>query len=102
MDKNFWYLKNCDLFERLSQDQIAHVERNSSDRNFARGNMVYLPTESSDSVYLLVSGRIKLYHLTGEGKQLVVKGLETGVRLQSPPETAIARSPGWLAEGALR
>ncbi|MEQ8637028.1 Crp/Fnr family transcriptional regulator [Gimesia maris] len=78
MDKNFWYLKNCDLFERLSQDQIAHVERNSAVRNFARGNMVYLPTESSDSVYLLLSGRIKLYHLTTEGKQALLALIEPG------------------------
>tara|TARA_R110002095_G_scaffold2155_3_gene9129 strand:- start:5097 stop:5852 length:756 start_codon:yes stop_codon:yes gene_type:complete len=78
MDKNFWYLKNCDLFERLSQDQIAQVERNSSVRQFGRGNLVYLPTESSDSVFLLLSGRIKLYHITGEGKQALLALIEPG------------------------
>lgn len=78
MDKNFWYLKNCDLFERLSQDQIAQVERNSSVRQFGRGNLVYLPTESSDSVFLLLSGRIKLYHITSEGKQALLALIEPG------------------------
>ena len=78
MDKNFWYLKNCDLFERLSEAQIAQVERNSSIRQFDRGNLVYLPTESSDSVFLLLSGRIKLYHITGEGKQALLALIEPG------------------------
>ena len=78
MDKKFWYLKNCDLFERLSQDQIAHVERHSSVRQFSRGNLVYLPTESSDSVFLLLTGRIKLYHITGEGKQALLALIEPG------------------------
>lgn len=78
MDKNFWYLKNCDLFERLSQDQIADVERHSSLRQFGRGNLVYLPTESSDSVFLLLTGRIKLYHITGEGKQALLALIEPG------------------------
>ena len=78
MDKNFWYLKNCDLFERLSQDQIAQVERNSAVRQFGRGNLVYLPTESSDSVFLLLAGRIKLYHITGEGKQALLALIEPG------------------------
>lgn len=78
MDKNFWYLKNCDLFERLSQDQIAQVERNATVRQFSRGNLVYLPTESSDSVFLLLTGRIKLYHLTPEGKQALLALIEPG------------------------
>lgn len=78
MDKNFWYLKNCDLFERLSQDQIADVERHSSVRQFGRGNLVYLPTESSDSVFLVLTGRVKLYHITGEGKQALLALIEPG------------------------
>jgi len=78
MNKNFWYLKNCDLFERLSEDQIAQVERDASVKQFARGSMVYLPTESSDSVFLLLNGRIKLYHLTSEGKQALLALIEPG------------------------
>ncbi|MFK7776517.1 MAG: Crp/Fnr family transcriptional regulator [Gimesia sp.] len=78
MDKNFWYLKNCDLFERLSEEQITKVERHSSVRNFGRGNLVYLPTESSDSVFLLLAGRIKLYHITGDGKQAILALIEPG------------------------
>lgn len=78
MDKNFWYLKNCDLFERLNQDQIAQVERHSTTRQFSRGNLVYLPTEHSDSVFLLLAGRIKLYHITGDGKQALLALIEPG------------------------
>lgn len=78
MDKNFWYLKNCDLFERLSQDQIAYVEGHSSVKQFGKGNLVYLPTESSDSVFLLLSGRIKLYHITSDGKQALLALIEPG------------------------
>ncbi|MCA9014077.1 MAG: Crp/Fnr family transcriptional regulator, partial [Planctomycetaceae bacterium] len=38
----------------------------------------YLPTESSDSVFLVLSGRIKLYHITGEGKQALLALIEPG------------------------
>jgi CRP/FNR family cyclic AMP-dependent transcriptional regulator len=78
MDDKFWYLKNCDLFERLSVEQIAEVESRSRVRAFDRGSLVYLPTDASESVLLLTSGRIKIYHITSEGKQASLAIIDPG------------------------
>jgi len=78
MDDKFWYLKNCDLFERLTPDQAEHLESRSKARKFRRGDLIYLPSDSSDSVLLMAAGRVKIYHITGEGKQAVLTFIDPG------------------------
>jgi len=78
MDEKIWYLKRCDLFERLSEGQVARLEAASKSRTFPRGSLIYLPTDRGDSVLLLTSGRVKIYHLTPEGKQAVLAIIEPG------------------------
>lgn len=78
MDDKFWYLKNCDLFERLAPDEIAALESRSRSRKFPRGSLIYLPTDRSESVLLLTSGRVKIYHITAEGKQALLAIIDAG------------------------
>ncbi|WP_166823746.1 Crp/Fnr family transcriptional regulator [Thalassoroseus pseudoceratinae] len=78
MDEKFWFLKNCDLFRRLTQEQIEQVELRSRAREFQRGEVVYLPSDSSDSIVLLTSGRVKIYHLTADGKEAVIGLIDPG------------------------
>jgi CRP-like cAMP-binding protein len=78
MDEKFWYLKNCDLFERLSREEIKRLEERSQSREYPKASLVYLPADTSNSVMLLVKGRVKIYNLTGEGKQAVLALIEPG------------------------
>lgn len=78
MDDKFWYLKNCDLFERLTPEQIQRLESRSKSRQFPRHSLIYLPSDESGSVLLLASGRVKIYHLTGDGKQAVLAIIDPG------------------------
>lgn len=78
MEDKFWYLKNCGLFERLTPEQARRLESRSKARTFERGNLIYLPTDQSDSVLLLASGRVKIYHITGEGKQALLALIDPG------------------------
>lgn len=78
MDQKYWYLKNCDLFSRLSSSQIARIEATSVAKNFDRGGVVYLPSDRNDSVALLARGRVRVYHLTQEGKQAVLAIMDPG------------------------
>lgn len=78
MDEKFWYLKNCDLFERLSPEHVSRLEAVSQAKQLARGSLVYMPSEASESVFLLTSGRVKLYHITSEGKQAVLALIDPG------------------------
>lgn len=76
MEEKFWYLKHCDLFERLGESQIRELESQSRMRTFKRGDLIYLPNDRSDSMLLIASGRVKIYHITGEGKQALLAIME--------------------------
>jgi len=78
MSEKLWFLKNCDLFQRLTPDQIQRVEGRSRSRNFAAGAPVYLPSESAESVFLLAKGLAKVSHLTSDGKESILAFVEAG------------------------
>ena len=50
MDDKFWYLKNCDLFDRLEPDDLSKLESRAKSRKFKRGSLGYLQTDRGDSV----------------------------------------------------
>ena len=78
MDDKFWYLKNCNLFALLTSEQIERLESRSRSRKFERNGLIYLPSDHSESVLLLTAGRVKIYHLTGEGKQALLAIIDPG------------------------
>ena len=78
MDDKLWYLKRSDLFEQLSPDEITGIESRSRMQTLPRKSLVYLPSDSSDAVFLLTKGRIKLYNVTAEGKETVLAFIEPG------------------------
>lgn len=78
MSEKIWYLKNCNLFENLSEGEIAGIEKSSSMRQFQRKELVYLPSDSGDSILLVASGRIKMYHITSDGKQSLLAFIDPG------------------------
>ena len=78
MSEKFWHLKSCGLFEQLTDEQVTRIESRSQARAFSRGGLIYLPSDHANAVMLLVSGRIKLYHITAEGKQALLGFIDPG------------------------
>jgi CRP/FNR family transcriptional regulator, cyclic AMP receptor protein len=78
MEDKLWYLKSSSLFEQLDADEIARIESRSRMQKFLRKGLVYLPHDQGDSIFLLTSGRVKLYHVTADGKETVLAFIEPG------------------------
>ncbi|GAA4419954.1 Crp/Fnr family transcriptional regulator [Bremerella cremea] len=78
MAGHIWYLKACRLFETCTTDQIQRLETASRSKTIAKGSPVYLPADQADSVLVLASGRVKICHLTGDGKQSILAFIEPG------------------------
>jgi CRP-like cAMP-binding protein len=78
MDGTLWYLKQCDLFERLTPEQAERLERQARMREFKRQTLVYSPDEPGQSVLVLASGRVKINHLTPDGKETILAFIEDG------------------------
>ncbi|QDS98402.1 Crp/Fnr family transcriptional regulator [Adhaeretor mobilis] len=78
MSERLWFLKRCDLFQRLRPEQLHEVELRSRSREFPRNTPVYLPADQADGVMLLVRGRVKIGSFTEEGKQTILAFIEPG------------------------
>jgi CRP-like cAMP-binding protein len=73
-----WYLKTCDLFERLSDDEAERLNRRALVRRFKKKAVVYAPTDGGQTVLVLATGRVKIYDLTFEGRETILAFVEPG------------------------
>lgn len=78
MSEKFWYLKSCALFEQLAPEDAALLESRARARTFERKQLVYVPDNQADSLLVVTSGRIKLYHITPEGRESILALIEPG------------------------
>jgi CRP/FNR family transcriptional regulator, cyclic AMP receptor protein len=65
-----------DLFGDLTPEQRAAVERSISVAGYPSGQIFYAPEEGGDRLYLLRSGRVRIYKLSPEGRALTLLVLE--------------------------
>ncbi|MEW4562913.1 Crp/Fnr family transcriptional regulator [Bremerella sp. JC770] len=78
MAGQIWYLKSCRLFENCSPPQITRLETASRAKTVNKGEPIYLPADDANSVLVLASGRVKICHLTSDGKQSILAFIEPG------------------------
>jgi CRP-like cAMP-binding protein len=78
MDGKLWFLKRCDLFERLTPAQAERLECHSRIRAFKRRSLIYLPDEPGQSVLVLARGRVKIKDVTADGKETILAFIDEG------------------------
>ena len=66
--ERIWYLKRCDLFQRLSPERLTQLETRCRIRNFPRASPIYLPADEASGILLLTKGRVKICSFSAEGK----------------------------------
>ncbi len=78
MDGSLWYLKRCDLFDRLTPAQAERLDRSARVRSFPRRALIYAPSEPGQSVLVVAEGRVKINDVTPDGKETILAFLEEG------------------------
>jgi CRP/FNR family transcriptional regulator, cyclic AMP receptor protein len=78
MEQKYWFLKDCALFECLSDDQVRRLEFRAKARDFKRGSLIYVPSDQGDCLLLLIAGRVKIFHNTQDGKQALMAIIDPG------------------------
>ncbi len=72
------YLNRSHLFSELSDDQLDRVRRHSHVNDMLEGESLFFQGDDAVSFYLVVSGRIKLFRVSPDGKEKVVEIMEEG------------------------
>lgn len=78
MSEKMWFLKRCDLFERLGPAESRHLEAQAIMRTFPPRAIIYLPTEQAQSVLVLARGRVKIKALVPDGREAILAFIEEG------------------------
>ena len=78
MADTLWFIKNCDIFSHVTDDDVKWLEQQSKMRKLKKGEPVYLPSQDADGVLLVAKGRVKICHITPEGKQSILSFIDPG------------------------
>jgi CRP-like cAMP-binding protein len=73
-----WYLKNVNLFHGMSDDQMRFVEERTVMREIRRKEVLYLPGDAGDRIYLLKRGVVKISALNDEGREIILALMRPG------------------------
>ena len=66
------------LFNHLTNEQMKHIAALARNASYARGETIYHQGDDSEGLYILHKGRIKVYRLSENGKEQLVRILEPG------------------------
>lgn len=78
LTEGFSCLSEVDLFSDLSRDEMDALDRMAPSQRFLRGDLVFSQSQPSSSLFILKSGRIRIFRVTEEGKALTIGILEPG------------------------
>jgi CRP/FNR family transcriptional regulator, cyclic AMP receptor protein len=70
------HLSAIDIFRDLQQEDLDWLAAHTTMITARRGQLVYMPGETSEALFLLKAGRIRIYRLSADGKKLVLSTLD--------------------------
>lgn len=65
-------LAKVELFQGLNSDELAALSRTSSERSFPKNTVVIHENEPADSLFIILSGRVKVYCSDKSGKEFIM------------------------------
>lgn len=78
-DQSLWYLENIDVTGIFCPKKLGtHNNAEHTQKNFKKGEYVYLPDQSSDKVFFLNEGRVKIGTYGENGKEITKAILNKG------------------------
>ena len=63
-------LADIQLFSKLSDKYLAEIKQNAIVRTYSKDSIVFYEGDSSDYLYIVLEGTIKLYKTTPKGTQI--------------------------------
>lgn len=78
MDNSIWYLENIDVTGIFCPKKLGEMLKTHDQKTFKKGDFIYLPEQSSDKIYFLTSGRVKIGNYSDNGKEITKAILNKG------------------------
>ena len=78
MKKNSAILSGIPSFSGLSERQIEELREIAVNRHFNKGQIIYSEGDNGDGFYVLVSGLVKIFKVSLEGKEHIMRVVGAG------------------------
>ncbi len=72
------YLRGVDIFQDLTPEEVSELQRKVNFKEVEAGTVFYESHDSCEIIFFLKNGRVRLYHLSAEGKTFTTAILEAG------------------------
>ena len=66
------HLSRVDLFNGLSLQQLDEIARITTDREYRKGEPIFADGDDGIGFYLVISGRVKVYKVSPDGKEQIM------------------------------
>lgn len=73
-----WYLENFGMLKALSKEEKTKLDEMAVMRHTPKKQILYFPTDSSSSIYMLKAGKVKISRLMPDGKETILTILGPG------------------------
>lgn len=77
-DENLRLLSLVDIFEPLSEEEIAGLNWRHLDTRLAGGELFYTPMDLSETLFVIKKGCIRVYRVSPEGREFTIAFLYSG------------------------
>lgn len=71
-------LSLVDIFEPLSEEEIEDLNGQLPDRRIDRGEVFYSPEDLSERLFILQSGKARIYRMSPDGREFTLAMVEAG------------------------
>lgn len=78
VDEHLRLLSLVDVFEPLSSEEIEKINWQNLNTKVAPGEVFYTPMDLSETLFVLQSGRVRIYRALPEGRELTLAVFEGG------------------------
>ncbi len=73
-----WYLKNIDIFDYLSDEEVKMIDAYTNMREVKKGENLYFQGETDKSFFMLKKGAVKITKVTPQGHEIILDMLKDG------------------------
>lgn len=75
---DFWYLQSVNLEQVFCEIANPDVKHHAEPKVYKRGEFIYFPNDTSNKVYYIEKGRVKIGAYSDEGKEIIKTVLQKG------------------------
>jgi len=77
-DQSIWYLENIDVSGIFCENKMSEAIDSHSQKNYPKGEYVYLPEQAADKIYFIMEGRVKIGSFNDQNKEITKAILSKG------------------------